>query len=149
LFPIDQRNTQVFTDLFSAASMVDFRLAKEASERDKIKVLASCDMCEVNLRRHAAYLHLKRTGDSSAATHMLAIQAPGSMTDIAPTWLVTESSSHSKAEHQRGERAKTQKGSGKGKPSTSSASTSKGGKTKKGGGKGKGSKAAAPEHTSG
>jgi hypothetical protein len=149
LFPADQRNTPTFTDLFSAASMIDFRLAKEAAERDKIKVLSTCDMCEVSLRRLAAFLHLKRTGDAAASTHMLAIKAPGTMTDVAPTWLVSESSTHSKAEHQRGERAKAQKGGGKAKSSTSTSSTTKGGAKGKKGGKGAGSKGAAAEHPSG
>jgi hypothetical protein len=132
LFPIDQRSSASFTDLFSAASMIDFRLAKEQAERDKIKVLSTCDMCEVNLRRLAAFLHLKRTGDAAASTHMLAIQAPGTMTDVAPTWLVSESSTHSKAEHQRGERAKAQKGPGKGKPAQASTSSTTKGDNKKG-----------------
>jgi hypothetical protein len=37
--------------------------------------------------------------------HILAVAPPGSQVDIAPSWLVTEATAHSKAEHQRAERA--------------------------------------------
>jgi hypothetical protein len=129
--------------------MIDFRLAKGVAERDKKNVLSTCDMCEVNLRRVAAFLHPQRTGDAAASTHMLAIKAPGTMTDVAPTWLITESSTHSKAKHQRGERAKTQKAAGKSKAMTSNAtSTTKGDKRNKKGGRA-GGKRAAGDATSG
>ena len=45
---------------------------------------------------------------------MLAIKAPGAASDIAPTWLVSEVTAHSKAEFQRAERVR--RGAGKGSP---------------------------------
>ena len=111
LFPQDQRSSQVFTDLFTAASGVDFTLAKQKTEEDILATLSSDDLIEMSLRRIAAYLHQKRTGDTSSANHMLAVKPPGLMTDVAPTWLVTEASAHSKQEYQQQERGR--KGGGK------------------------------------
>ena len=60
---------------------------------------------------------------------MLAQQAPGMQSDVAPSWMVSEATIHSKVEHQRNERVKQSRktdGDGQG-----------GGKGKKGDGKGK------------
>ena len=60
---------------------------------------------------------------------MLAQQAPGMQSDVAPSWMVSEATIHSKVEHQRNERVKQSRknvGSGQGR-----------GKGKKGDGKGK------------
>ena len=61
---------------------------------------------------------------------MLAVKAPGSEVDIAPSWMVSEATTYSKGEYQRSERVKSlnkqkEKGDRKGKGD---------GKSKKGGG---------------
>ncbi len=58
------------------------------------------DVPELCLRRLAAYVHEQRTRDSAGASHLLGAKPPGQNTDVAPTWMVTEASAHSKAEHQ-------------------------------------------------
>ena len=68
---------------------------------------------------------------------MLAIKAPGAASDVAPTWLVSEVTAHSKAEFQRAERVRKGGGKGdpKGKPDTGKRKDPKGkGKGGKGGG---------------
>ena len=117
-----------WVDLWNAASEIDFRL-EQAIPGTEMMVLATDDGLEIKLRRLAAHAHLTRTGDLNSATHLLAIKPPGTNTDVAPSWLLTEATTFSKSEHQRAERvSKPPKGKGKGK---------KGGK-----GKGKGDKPA-------
>ena len=55
------------------------------------------------LNKLAAHVYETRTGDRVGAQHMLAIQPPGAGLDLAPTWLITDATAHSKAEHQRAE----------------------------------------------
>ena len=112
LFAPDQRSSQVFTELFTAASGVDFTLANQKTEEDILASLSSDDLIEMSLRKIAAYLHQKRTGDTSSADYMLAVKPPGLMTDIAPTWLAAGASAHSKQEFQQQERGR--KGGGRG-----------------------------------
>ena len=69
-----------------------------------MRLLATDDSIEILLRALAAFIHHRRTGDFEASNHMLAIRAPGTMVDIAPTWLVTDASVHSKLEYQRRDR---------------------------------------------
>eukprot|EP00933_Yihiella_yeosuensis_P061582 TRINITY_DN64400_c0_g1_i1.p2 TRINITY_DN64400_c0_g1~~TRINITY_DN64400_c0_g1_i1.p2 ORF type:complete len:119 (+),score=13.95 TRINITY_DN64400_c0_g1_i1:1596-1952(+) len=90
----------------TCCTLVDFRLAEESTENEKITALTSHYFLEVAMRKMAAFLHLRRTDDQQAANHMLAVSAPGANQDIVPTWLVQESSVHSKLEHQRMERGK-------------------------------------------
>ena len=85
--------------------MVDFEIAKASSESDRLTMLNTSDALEIYLRQIAAYVHHRRTGDHEAASHMLAVRAPGADTDIAPGWLVQAGSIHSKSEYQRRERA--------------------------------------------
>ena len=85
-------------------------------------MLGTDDGCEITLRRIAAYVHEKRTGDVDAANSMLAVKPAGSAVDIAPHWLVNEASTYSQSEFRRRERARQQAG------------------PKGGGGKGKGDK---------
>ena len=50
---------------------------------------------------------------------MSAQQAPGMQSDVAPSWMVSDATIHSKMEHQRTERVKQARkldGDGKGKP---------------------------------
>ena len=53
-------------------------------------------------------MYEKRSGDTTGAAHMLAIQPPGLDVDLAPTWLVSEATLHSKNEHQRSERVESE-----------------------------------------
>ena len=54
----------------------------------------------------------KRTGDKVGAAHMLGVAAPGSATDVAPTWLVSEATQHSTQEYKRGVQMQTLKKGG-------------------------------------
>ena len=78
-------------------------------------LLASDDGLEMKLRELASYVHFWRTGDLTSSTNMLAVKPPGTETDVAPAWLVDESTSFSKAEFQRSQRVKKGKGKGRGK----------------------------------
>ncbi|CAE7231202.1 unnamed protein product [Symbiodinium necroappetens] len=112
-FPIDSRtHSNEYLDLFTQASTIDFALAKAASDDEILATLGTNDQLEIPLRRIAAYVHKKRTGDGDAAMRILAVQPPGSGTDIAPHWLVTEASAYSQAEYKRREMARAQKGPG-------------------------------------
>ncbi len=74
--------------------------------------LASDDGIEIKMRRLAALVHLKRSGDMVSATRMLAIKPPGTAVDLAPTWLVEDATAYSKAEYQRSQRVKGGRGRG-------------------------------------
>ena len=77
------------------------------------------DSIEIVLRALAAFVYHKRTGDSDASRSMLAIRAPGALTDIAPAWLVSDASQYAKSESQRKERGRKGDGikGGTGRPS--------------------------------
>ena len=79
--------------------------------------------CEVALRRLAAWIHERRTGDKDAAQSMLAIK-PSFSSDVAPSWLGTEAASYSQSEHKSRERARAQAGS-------TARAASKGGRQRK------------------
>ncbi|CAE7303490.1 unnamed protein product [Symbiodinium sp. CCMP2456] len=122
----------VYVDLFNLASLVDFK-AKEggASQAKILSIIAQDDACEVPLRRLAAWIHERRTGDKDATQSMLAIKPSSFSSDVAPSWLVTEAASYSQSEHKRRERARAQAGGHHG------GGNSKGGEPKGGKGKGK------------
>ena len=131
------KTSPVWTDLWSLAVGVDFRLGQAKTEGELFQILAVDDFVEVSLRRLAAYTYENRTGDRVGANTMLAVVPPGTQRDIAPTWMVDTATAHSKQDFQRTERVATaqKRGKGKGKDSES-----------KGGGKGrKGKPAAAQE----
>ena len=67
-------------------------------------MLATDDYLEIGLRRLASYVYETRTKDATGARQMLALMAPGASVDIAPSWMVTDATAHSKAEYQRDER---------------------------------------------
>jgi hypothetical protein len=98
----------------------------------------------MHLRRLASFVYERRTRDKTGAAHMLAITPPGLETDVAPTWLVSTATAHSKNEHMRDERVKVSEkksghdGGGKGD-----------GKKPKGKGKGKGKKGKAGDGAGG
>ncbi|CAK0885210.1 unnamed protein product, partial [Prorocentrum cordatum] len=99
-----QRHTSVWTDLWTAATNVDYLLGGCKTQSELLTRLASDDALELHLRRLASYVYEMRTKDKVGAAAMLAVRPPGSAADLAPTWLVTEATTHSKAEHQRDER---------------------------------------------
>ncbi|CAE7880534.1 unnamed protein product [Symbiodinium sp. KB8] len=111
MFSVDQRHSAHYVDLFNLASLVDFK-AKEggASQARILSIIAQDDTCEVALRRLAAWIHERRTGDKNAAQSMLAIKPSSYSSDVAPSWLVTEAASYSQSEHKRRERARAQAG---------------------------------------
>ena len=69
-----------------------------------MSLLGTDDNLEAHLRCLASVKFRMRTGDTVAAAQMLALHAPGSATDVAPSWLVADVTLHSKTEHQRSER---------------------------------------------
>ena len=126
-------------DLWNAASSIDFTLGRCPNAAAEAQVLATDDCLEIGLRRLVSCVYETRTRDVTGARQMLALTAPGSVVDIAPSWMFADATAHSKAEHQRDERvsvAASRRGGGAG---------GRGGKGKKGkGGKGGGGGAAAP-----
>ena len=136
------KGSELWIDLWDRAAQVDYELAKFTSDEDLLAFLASNDIMEMHLRRLASKKYISRTGDRSGAQHMLALQAPGQQSDVAPTWMVADATTHSKSEHQRAERVRAQrKGDDKGK------GDGKAGGGQKGKGKGKGAQGggAAPQ----
>ena len=116
--------------LWDAACQVDFALGEAKTEEETFLLLGTSDLLEINLRSLAAYLYQRRTGDRVGAMEMRAVVAPGNA-DIAPTWLVSDSTAHSKQEYQRSERV-----AGELKRRASSTAGQKG-KDQKGKGRGK------------
>ena len=78
----------------------------------QLRRLATDDNLEIKLRRLSSYVYETRTGDQVGAASMLAVQPPGAGLDLAPTWLVTDATAHSKAEYQRTERVGKTRGGG-------------------------------------
>ena len=108
----EARASQKFQELFANATVIDSEVSKATNEIERLRILNTNDMLEIYLRNFGAYVHHRRTGDADAANHMLAVRAPGGDVDIPPSWLVSSGSVHSKAEHQRKERAGGAKGGG-------------------------------------
>jgi hypothetical protein len=83
---------------------VDFALGDCAGGISLYAKLNSNDHVEVALRHLSAYVCESRTRDSVGAARLRAVVAPGSAVDVAPNWLISEATAHSKMEHQREER---------------------------------------------
>ncbi len=98
------KQSDKWLELWNLASTIDFRLGRCSDSIDEMKLLATDDFLEIGLRRLAAQVYEDRTHDKAGAKAMLAIQAPGAATDIAPAWMVSDATVFSKAEHQRAER---------------------------------------------
>ena len=111
-FAADQRSTQTFQQKFEQAAQIDFKIATCRTHAELMALLSTDDLLEINLRSLAAWLHFKRTGDTDAADSMLAVRAPGSMMDVAPTWLLTSAANHSTNEFKRKQRSGGKGGSG-------------------------------------
>ena len=100
------KSSHVWKDLWTLAQQADFQIAAangQGGYAGVMQLLSSSDSLELALRRLASYKHQERTGDIRAAAHIQGTQPPGCKADIAPTWLVTESTSLSKNELQRDE----------------------------------------------
>ena len=98
------RSSPTWTDLWSAATAVDFAAANAKDQKELITILATDDAVEINLRRLASFSYERRTGDSSGAAYMLAVSPPEAQKDVAPDWMVGDATLQSKAEHQCSER---------------------------------------------
>ena len=129
------RRSDVWIDLWTLATTIDYWVAEAATHGDEavISLLNSDDTLELAFRRLSAFIHVDRTANHAAGLRMLGQPAPGTKSDVAPSWLVEECTMHSKKEHQRDERTvRRRKGRGDGKGAKSD---------KKGGGSGRDSKA--------
>ena len=128
------RRSDVWIDLWTLATTIDFRVADAASHGDEAVIarLNSDDTLELAFRRLSASIHVDRTGDHAAGLRMLGQPAPGTKSAVAPSWWVEECTMHSKNEHQRDERTgRRRKGKGEGKSGKAD---------KKGGGSGRDAK---------
>ena len=96
--------------LWGMASEIDFKMARIPADA-RHHILSTDDGMEIKLRHLAATFHLSRTGDLTSAANMLAVRAPGTATEVAPDWLVEETTNLSKQEHATRQRV----GKGKGK----------------------------------
>ncbi len=113
--------------LWAMASMVDFAVGPCQSDTELYTRLNSDDQLELSLRHLSAHVYEQRTKDYVGGARLRAVVAPGSAVDIAPNWLISEATMHSKMEHQREERVHAElrrragrgggsgKGDGKGK----------------------------------
>ncbi len=101
-------------DMWNTATEIDFAILR-APMGGVTALLAADDGLEIKLRRLSAHVHMARTGDRNSATAMLAVKPPGSKTDVAPAWLLTESTAFSRQEHQREERVRAGAGAGRGR----------------------------------
>ena len=86
------------------ATQVDYALSQCTTDAQMLQVLGTDDRVEIALRHLGAFFYETRTRDRAGAAHMRAFGAPGSSRDIVPSWMVSEASTFSKAEHQRSER---------------------------------------------
>ena len=95
-----------WTDLWTIGASSDFRVAEMSvagGEPAIVRILHTDDTAEIGIRRISACIYTQRTGDYSGGTHMLGTVPPSPGNNIAPVWLVAESTQHSKSEHQRAE----------------------------------------------
>jgi hypothetical protein len=90
--------------LWAMASMVDFAVGHCQSDTELYTRLISDDQLELSLRHLSAHVYEQRTRDYVGGARLRAVVAPGSSVDIAPNWLISEATLHSKMEHQREER---------------------------------------------
>ena len=91
----------LWLDMWNTATIIDFQLAQAKSDSEMTKMLMQDDGLEIHLRRIAAYIYERRTGDKVGAAHVLAVTPPGAACDVAPTWLIAEATTHSRQEFKR------------------------------------------------
>ena len=115
------RDSQEWQHLWAIACYVDFTLGQAKDDHELYFILGTSDQVEVGLRELSAHVYESRTHDKTGAAQIRAVIAPGAKLDIAPGWLITEATTHSKMEMQREERIQAEvrrrkeKGKGKGK----------------------------------
>ena len=93
-----------WSDLWTLAVQLDYSIAsahRMGGDEGVFRLLASSGECEIGLRRLAAYIFEDRTHDSVAARIIQGSAPPGAKVDIAPTWLVSDASNHSRTEAKR------------------------------------------------
>lgn len=105
---MEQRQGAAYQDLFTAATIIDYELAGCQNESSLMHRLATSDTLEIQLRKLGSFIYLRRTKEKAGALRMLGIRAPGTMTDIAPKWMLDDANSFSKVEWQRTERGNKQ-----------------------------------------
>ena len=142
---MEQRQGASYQDLFTAATIIDYELAGCQNESSLMHRLATSDTLEIQLRKLGSFIYLRRTKDKAGALRMLGIRAPGTMSDIAPKWMLDDANSFSKIEWQRSERGHKQSRSEPGSGSSNGGGKYAGkfrgrgrGGGAKGGGKGRG-----------
>ena len=109
-FDGSSRSTE-WTDPRNIATRADSAIASGDNPAQLAVILATNDGLRIDLRRLSAHVYETRTGDRHGAAAMLAVKAPGTHVDIAPTWMVEGASKHSKMEYERTQRVQ---GCGKG-----------------------------------
>ena len=106
----------MWVDLWNMALQIDHAVADFTNDPDLLAFLGTSDTAEIILRRLASFKYKQRTGDKVGAQQMLAVHAPGSSADVAPSWMVQEATPHSKVEWQRDDRvSKSGRGRGRGR----------------------------------
>jgi len=121
----DRRGREEWESLWMTATIIDFTLSDALNEMELCRALSTDDQVETGLRHLAAFAYEKRTGDRTGAGHIRAVRAPGNQNDVAPSWLVTDATTASRADYRRSEQVFAQarwrsgaagaKGKGKGK----------------------------------
>ena len=108
------KNTEMWVDLWNMALQIDHAVADFTNDPDLLAFLGTSDTAEIILRRLASFKYRQRTGDKVGAQQMLAVHAPGSSAEIAPSWMVQEAPLYSKVEWQRADRV-SKSGRGRGR----------------------------------
>jgi hypothetical protein len=124
------QTNSLWIEIWNAATEEDFALPQCGSHTQTVAMMANSDPREIKLERIVSEEYDTRTGDHVGAAEMMAVRPPGVQSCVAPTWLVTEATAHSKAEHQRNERVRgpsaPRRPRGGGAPSGRGAGTAKG-----------------------
>ena len=92
--------------LWAMATTVDFAVGGVRSDQELSQKLNSHDQVELALRHLSAHVYEQRTRDYVGGARLRAVQAPGSVVDIAPSWLISDATAHSMLENQREERVR-------------------------------------------
>ena len=95
------RESPTWVDLWTTGTAVDYAIARARSDDEVMRLLATDEFLEMSLRRLSAFVYERRSGDKVGAAHMLAVVPPGTSTDVAPSWLVSEATAHSQSEYKR------------------------------------------------
>ena len=84
---VGSKQSTTWTDLWTAATAIDFHLGEETSNKGILNALNTDGMLELNLQRLASHIYetRSRSRDHAGAAYMLAVQSPGGKADIAPT----------------------------------------------------------------